>query len=538
VAQRPDYAALAQQLGGRPADATPVDYAALARQHGGRLAQPAAVATPTLLERAVPMAVRLVPTIAGGVVGSLAGPVGTAAGGAAGAALGEAGAELLEQWTGQRAAINPTQVVVQAALGAIPLGRAVGATIPQIVARRALQGGGMGAVGSGLTESADTGQLPSARTVATGGVLGGLMGGGLGRVEGAAVSRARTVPAPPRRPTGLLSPGARFRAAPGGVVAEAGAEIPMARQPDGSFVRGVPAEYARREPRALLPAGPTFVAGEGGAVAPVADPDALAQLAARFGGQRVTPPPSASASMGRLVPAAVVARDIDVTQPTKLAVTVKQYSGDPTATNAPLLSEADTSMLRRMRADLEEFTPQRGRLVRDPQDDTAAVYAPGVRGSFVGEDVRVISGQRVGNDEIVQAIDDLLAGKTPTNRLHLAALDAAKGYLEKRPGYRGPMLPADVVEARTSSAASAPSSSRLVKLAEAESGADALEDLLARRGIGPDDPLPRYSGTGYGVLPADAPRGAYAGRGGEAVDEFERFLAAFEDIKPAPVRLP
>ncbi len=92
-----------------------------------------------------------------------------------------------------------------------------------------------------------------------------------------------------------------------------------------------------------------------------------------------------------------------------------------------------------MRADLEALAPQRGRPSWNAER-TEQTYIHGVRGSYVGEDVRVISGRRVGNAEILQAVDDLLDGKPPTNRLHTAVLDAARGYAEKRPGYQGPSI--------------------------------------------------------------------------------------------------
>ena len=44
---------------------------------------------PSLLQRAIPAGMRILPTVAGGFLGSALGPLGTAAGGAAGASLGE-----------------------------------------------------------------------------------------------------------------------------------------------------------------------------------------------------------------------------------------------------------------------------------------------------------------------------------------------------------------------------------------------------------------------------------------------------------------
>jgi hypothetical protein len=167
-----------------------------------------------------------------------------------------------------------------------------------------------------------------------------------------------------------------------------------------------------------------------------------------------TPPVrQARASGGRSVPAAVVEREIDATVPAREGVRVRQFSGDPEATDAPFVTPEQRQQLERMRADLDTFRPERAALVSRPDlaaNDPfvnrpniggGAHYTPAVPGSPVGDDIRVISEQKVGNQAIAAAIDDLLAGKPPTNRLHTAAIDAAQGYIERRPGYRGPRLP-------------------------------------------------------------------------------------------------
>ena len=124
-------------------------------------------------------------------------------------------------------------------------------------------------------------------------------------------------------------------------------------------------------------------------------------------------------------------------------VRVAQYSGDPAAAQAAIATPEVKSMLTRMLDDLDTFEPTRGKLVHkglNPGED--AFYSYGAAGSPVADDIGVISEQHVSNAAIKRAIRDLLAGKMPTNRLHTAALDAAVGYLEKRPGYRGPSIPA------------------------------------------------------------------------------------------------
>lgn len=167
----------------------------------------------------------------------------------------------------------------------------------------------------------------------------------------------------------------------------------------------------------------------------------------------VTPPPDGSVpapsaapvdrSGVRSVPAAPLAYDIDPYVPVKAGgVRVSQFSGDPDAARAAIATPEVREMLERMRDDLIDLPPHRGRLVRDANDRNSSVYAYGGPGSPVGDDVRTISEQNVGNKAIKFAIQDLLDGKMPSNRLHTAALDAAMGYLEKRSGYRGPALPA------------------------------------------------------------------------------------------------
>jgi hypothetical protein len=186
---------------------------------------------------------------------------------------------------------------------------------------------------------------------------------------------------------------------------------------DASFVRGVPAMRATSE-RLALPPGRTPI---------------------------ITPPPAVPESTVRSIAAAPMEHLIDPTRPVAEGGYQVHFSGDPKAVPVGLLDHPDVhAMLERMRADLDEFTPERGRLVggrhsAGPHREDA--YVHGTAGSPVGDDVRVISEQRVSNRQIREAVDELLVGKKPTNRLHTAALDAALGYLERRPGYRGPVLP-------------------------------------------------------------------------------------------------
>jgi hypothetical protein len=183
----------------------------------------------SLMDRAIPAAMRIVPTVAGGFIGSALGPLGTAGGGAAGASLGEYAAELYEQDTGQRRDINPTQVAIQGGLGAIPLGPVAGSTIGSIALKRAAQGAGMGGVSGGLTEAAETGELPSLGAIGRGAAFGGVLGALAGGVEGVGLRRTGRldVPAaPPRRIVGLLPRGAQYRVTPDGQTVPMGCGCP------------------------------------------------------------------------------------------------------------------------------------------------------------------------------------------------------------------------------------------------------------------------------------------------------------------------
>lgn len=118
----------------------------------------------------IPTALRVVPSVAGGVLGAAGGPAGIVAGGAAGAGLGEAAAQWYE------GDIRPGSIALQTALGAIPLTRGAGG-----VASRALRGAAQGGLLSGASVTGESlireGELPSAGALALGVGLGGALGG-------------------------------------------------------------------------------------------------------------------------------------------------------------------------------------------------------------------------------------------------------------------------------------------------------------------------------------------------------------------------
>src|SRR5262245_5017493 len=113
-----------------------------------------------------------------------------------GSGLGSAG-ELAAQYIEGRPELNWTQVGAQGALGAIPFG-AFGrvASVPGMMAVGAAHGG----LAAGVTESAETGDLPSLGTVglgaglgAGGGLIGELIRGGIARMR---APRVPGIPAP------------------------------------------------------------------------------------------------------------------------------------------------------------------------------------------------------------------------------------------------------------------------------------------------------------------------------------------------------
>jgi hypothetical protein len=174
---------------------------------------------------------------------------------------------------------------------------------------------------------------------------------GVAQIALGGASRAaarRPVPAAPvaAAPERLaLPPGPAYIAGPEGV-APLGAVMPAPPIPDDpSFVRGVPAEYAKREVRGLLPPGPRFIAGEGGAIGAL---DSLADdpFAAVLAEVR-RPNVSASASSVRSMPAAVLRETA--------GGRVRQYAGDPAAVSPSperrQLSPEMESRLEAVRAD-------------------------------------------------------------------------------------------------------------------------------------------------------------------------------------------
>lgn len=142
-------------------------------------------------DTAITTALRVVPSVAGTLGGAFlggtggfgvgAGP-GAILGGGAGAAAGEAAAEGYEKFRGLRKMLSPGSIAVEAALGAVPLGKTA------TVGSAALKGAGLSAVGAGAHRYVEEGELPSPGETG----LAALLGAGFGSAGHALLSRLLT----------------------------------------------------------------------------------------------------------------------------------------------------------------------------------------------------------------------------------------------------------------------------------------------------------------------------------------------------------
>lgn len=155
-------------------------------------------------------------------------------------------------------------------------------------------------------------------------------------------------PAPPVRIRGRLQ-AAPISVLPTGEAVLPGNAIPMQRTPDGSFVRGVPAQYPQKIVRALLPPGPQFVADDAGLVANIAD----AGRAPFAGRLPVLDEPTITPGRSgvRSSPARVMDREFEGAR-----VTNEHFTSDPTVTaDAPKvqITSDEAAELRRMLAEMQ-----------------------------------------------------------------------------------------------------------------------------------------------------------------------------------------
>lgn len=153
------------------------------------------VERPTFLRRAAIFGARVVPPVAGFILG------GGIPGGIAGGLAGETLAQALEITSGERKELNPKSILFSGAVGGIPAAKiARGAPLFKRLAIRAGQGLVEGAGITAGSELLETGDV-STRNVLLGAGLGGLTGGVAGRLEARALARAAAKP-PRRTPPG------------------------------------------------------------------------------------------------------------------------------------------------------------------------------------------------------------------------------------------------------------------------------------------------------------------------------------------------
>lgn len=218
------------------------------------------------MDRAVSTGLRVVPSIVGSVGGGLAGaaaggvgaPVGVVAGGAAGGGFGEWLAQKYEQARGLRKDTNLGSVAVEAALGAVPIGKSA------TLLKAGLKGAGMGAAGAVGHSYAEEGEMPDLQTLAISGALGGAFGAGGEAISNRLTRKAPTAApevefAPTPRPTmhgpePVAPGGMRYRETEGGIVGE---RVPT--KPTRGFTRYVDEdELIQDDVAASLPETPSL----------------------------------------------------------------------------------------------------------------------------------------------------------------------------------------------------------------------------------------------------------------------------------------
>lgn len=319
---------------------------------------------------------------------------------------------------------------------------AAGGLLNAARALRAVEAGTGAAFGArGLEQAADApdvaGKALGVSQAAAGalGVRGGVNGlRGIGKPPATA----------PRPVVGQLRPGPSFVANEVGTVAKAGETVPMVQAPDGSFVRSVPAEYARREVRGELPPGPSFIAPESGPAATLeqAAADPFTRALAEVRGEP-TAAKAPDASGVRSVPAAIADRAYDEG---KVSRTI--YSGDPNAVDAPKvqLSEAEARELRRIAAELDNLPFVKHSFNYDIAGRGGSPeVVGGAAGAPVYQDIIRPLGYRPTRSQVLNSIRDFLDGRF--NRVGQEALDVARLRLAGDRSVSIPSLPPEAGDA-------------------------------------------------------------------------------------------
>lgn len=261
----------------------------------------------------------------------------------------------------------------------------------------------------------------------------GLLQVGLGGLSAMSATRVPDVPPPGPLHAAELPAARGYAVTPSGQAAPAGASVPAEVVPDPSGVRAVRGAWARREPRAALPPGPSYVAGDGGVVGRLEQAPQVAKQAGRGA--------TAAAAESKLttVPARIIDREFD-----GATVTRKVYSSDPTVTaDAPKvqLTPRERVELQRIAKELEALPFTRHTFNFDvPGQGGTPEIVPGAAGSPVYQDIKALgaSGSR---GDVLDGINRFLAGEH--NAAGQRALEVARGRLRGDPHLSRPMLPED-----------------------------------------------------------------------------------------------
>lgn len=119
----------------------------------------------------LPTAIRLVPSVAGSLIGALGGPPGEVAGGAIGTGAGETLAQIYEFLTsGEK--FRPSEIAAATAIGAIPFGGEAS------ILKTAAKSAGVGALSSGIQDVVGKGEVPDVEKALLSAGVGGVLGAG------------------------------------------------------------------------------------------------------------------------------------------------------------------------------------------------------------------------------------------------------------------------------------------------------------------------------------------------------------------------
>jgi hypothetical protein len=189
----------------------------------------------SIIGKTIPLALRVLPSVAGSAIGTaVGGPVGASAGGAIGGGAGEGLAQLYERFLGGRKAFEPGEIAASTAIGAIPFsGVSKAATPLRAIAGQALKGAALGGASSALEDIIGKGQAPDIGGAAASAAGGALLGGaGEALAKRLKAIRAIAEEAPKVATPNVIPPVAKTKAVPSVRVPKLAPVVPEAQMPD------------------------------------------------------------------------------------------------------------------------------------------------------------------------------------------------------------------------------------------------------------------------------------------------------------------